>query len=260
LARRGAEVVITSRDEGRGREAVAAIERATGRWVEVMTLDLGSFASVRSFAGRFIERHERLDVLVNNAGLILGERRLTVEGFEQTFGVNHLGHFLLTDLLLDRLRSSAPARVVNLSSDAHHSARKGLDFSDLQSERGYSSFAVYARSKLANIYFTKELARRLEGSGVDVNAVHPGVVATRFAADGDARGPIAWFFKLARPFLRTPAKGAATSVHVACAPELDGVSGKYFKDCREVAPSRVALDDDAARRLWEASEALVGSV
>ena len=258
LVGRGAEVVITSRDAERGAGAVRSVEQATGKRAAVMALDLASFASIRGFAAEFLERYARLDVLINNAGLILGDRRLTEEGFEQTFGVNHLGPFLLTGLLLDRLRASAPARVVNLSSDAHRSARSGLDFADLQSVGGYSSFAVYARSKLANIHFTRELARRLSGSGVVVNAVHPGVVATRFAADGDARGPVAWFFRWARPFLRSPARGAATSVFVASAPELSGVSGKYFSNCREVAPSRAALDDSAAGRLWEASEALIG--
>jgi NAD(P)-dependent dehydrogenase (short-subunit alcohol dehydrogenase family) len=257
LAARGAEVVITSRDAGRGEAAAAAIGRAAGRPVSVMELDLASFASIRAFAGRFLERYPALHVLVNNAGLLLSDRRTTAEGFEQTFGVNHLGHFLLTKLLLDRLKGSSGARIVNVSSDAHRSARSGLEFDDLQSERSYKGFPVYARSKLANVLFTRELARRLDGCGVTTNALHPGVVATRFAADGDARGPVAWFFRFARPFLRTPMDGAATSIHCATAPELEGVTGRYFANRAERAPSRAALDDDAARRLWDASEELV---
>ena len=257
LAERGADVVITSRDTQRGKEAVEAIERAIGRRIAVLPLDLASFQSIRSFAAAFLARYESLHVLINNAGLILSDRRTTAEGFEQTFGVNHLGHFLLTNLLLDRLKQSAPARVIHVASEAHRIARKGLDFDDLQARTHYRGLGVYARSKLANVYFARELARRLEGTGVTSNALHPGTVATRFARDGDVKGIVRWFYKLLGRLLKTPTQGAATSIHLASAPELEGVSGKYFKNRKEIRPTRVARDDEAAARLWAASEGLV---
>lgn len=257
LARSGAGVVFTSRDPDKGRQAAADIRERSGAEVDCLPLDLASFASIRRLAADFLERYERLDVLINNAGLILSERTETEDGFETTFGVNHLGHFLLTQLLLDRIKASAPARIINVSSRAHLRAKDGLDFDDLQLRKGYGGLQAYARAKLANIYFTRELARRLEGKGVTVNAVHPGGVATGFARDGDVRAPFSWVFVLVRPLLRSPEEGAQTSIYVASAPELDGVTGKYFKDSKESEPSLVAQDDDAAKRLWTASEALV---
>ena len=180
-----------------------------------MGLDLASFASIRAFAADFLDRYDRLDVLCNNAGLVLQKRQETADGFEATFGVNHLGHFLLTDLLLDRLRASAPSRVINVSSDAHKQARNGLDFDDLQSTRRYRGFAVYSKSKLANISFTRELARRLDGSGVVVNALHPGFVASRFGRDGDTgrAGNVVMF--IIRPFAINSEQGAQTSIFLA---------------------------------------------
>jgi NAD(P)-dependent dehydrogenase (short-subunit alcohol dehydrogenase family) len=186
LARKGAHVVITSRDTTRGDAARAEIVRRSGNEsVDVMQLDLASFASVRAFAAAFLERYERLDVLIDNAGLVLGSRSVTEDGNETTLQVNHLGHFLLTALLRDRLVASAPSRVVVLTSDAHKNARRGLDFDDLQSERKYRSFSVYSKTKLANVLFTRELARQLDGTGVTVNCAHPGFVASRFGRDGD---------------------------------------------------------------------------
>lgn len=256
----GAEVIITSRDDSKGERAKAEIEGAIGRSIRLERLDLASFGSIRSFAARILETTPRIDVLINNAGLILDKRSETEEGFEATFGINHLGHFLLTELLLERLRESAPSRIVVLASDAHYRAKSGLDFDDLMSERGsFRGFDVYAKSKLANVMFARELGRRLEGSSVTVNAAHPGVVATEFAGKDDTRGLIGVFFGLVRPFLRTPEKGAATSVYLASAPELKDVSGKYFADSREKPPSRPARDDEACRRLWEVSEALIAS-
>lgn len=260
LAAAGADVVLTSRDPTRGAAAVASIEAATGVAVTAMALDLGSFASIRAFAADFLAQRDALHLLINNAGLILSERRTTEDGFEQTFGVNHLGHFLLTDLLRERLVASAPARIVNVASRAHRRAKRGLDFDDLMSEGSYEGMDVYAKSKLANIYFTVELARRLEGTGVTANSLHPGVVATGFAADGDAKGLVAWFFKLGRPFLRTADEGAATSLYVAQAPELEGVTGEYFSDCAPGRPTKIAEDEAAAERLWIMSEALVAGV
>lgn len=254
----GAEIIITSRDDSKGAAAKAEIEQTIGRSIRLERLDLASFASIRAFASRILETTPRLDVLINNAGLILDKRVTTEEGFEATFGINHIGHFLLTDLLLERLRESTPARIVVLASDAHYRAKSGLDFDDLMSERGsFRGFDVYAKSKLANVMFTRELAKRLEGSGVTVNAAHPGVVATEFAGKDDTRGIIGIFFGLIRPFLRTPEKGAATSVFLASSKEVEGVSGKYFADSREKPPSRPARDDEACQRLWEISEALI---
>jgi NAD(P)-dependent dehydrogenase (short-subunit alcohol dehydrogenase family) len=258
LGRRGARVVFTARDPGKGEAAARQIRAETGAEVTWMLLDLASFASIEAFGSQFRERFAELHVLVNNAGLILSERSETADGFEATLGVNHLGHCLLTELLLDRLRASAPARIVVLSSDAHRRSR-GLDFEDLQSHRRYGAFRVYADSKLANLYFVRELARLLQGTGVTVNAVHPGVVATDFAADGDTRGPLRWFYRVAEPLLRTPSEGAETTLYVATAPELAEVTGEYFANCRRVRPSRVARDDRAARRLWQVSAELVAA-
>jgi len=262
LAGLGARVVITSRNEERGRSARQEIaERSGNDSVEVMSLDLASFTSIRSFAADVLDRFDHLDVLVNNAGLILYRRAETREGFEETFGVNHLGPFLLTDLLLERLRASAPARVVVVSSAAHKSARQGLDFDDLQAEHKYRWAKAYGKSKLANIYFTRELARRLDRTGVTVNALHPGFVRSEFGRGGDLGGIYGWGIKyVASPFAISPEKGALTSIYLASSPEVGDVSGGYFYKCKPSTPSSVAQDDDAADRLWDASEKLVASV
>jgi len=260
LARRGATVVMCARDHRRGQAAVAEVKQSTGsESVELLDLDLASFASIRAAVANFLERHNRLDVLINNAGLVLGDRRTTEEGFESTFGVNHLGHFLWTKLLLDTLKRSAPARIINLASDAHRMS-KGLDFTDLMYEqRKYNSWKVYGDSKLANILFTRELARRLAGTGVVVHAVHPGVVATGFARDGDYQGIVGWLVKVAGPLLLTPAKGARTSIHVATCKEAGETTSMYWAKSRTKKPTAYARDDESARILWERSEALVNS-
>jgi NAD(P)-dependent dehydrogenase (short-subunit alcohol dehydrogenase family) len=262
LAAAGAEVTITSRDAGRGEAARTDIVERAGvdaDRVEVMALDLASTASIRSFAEAYLAGHPRLDVLVNNAGLILSERTTTEDGFETTFGVNHLGHVLLTELLLDRLKESAPARIVVVASEAHKFALDGLKFDDLQCERHFFSYRVYGRSKLANILFTRALAKRLEGTGVTVNAVHPGSVATRFARDGDTAFVTALSTYVARPFSRTPEEGARTQVHVASAPELADVSGAYFCNSKQADRrlSRAARSDESAERLWTVSRELL---
>jgi NAD(P)-dependent dehydrogenase (short-subunit alcohol dehydrogenase family) len=258
LARAGAFTVITARSASRGGEALADIRSASGSdQVELVVFDLADLSSVASGAQQILERCEHLHVLVNNAGLVLSERTETVDGFESTFGINHLGPFQLTRLLTDRLVASAPARVVNVASTAHRSARRGVGFDDLQSRHRYSAMRVYSRSKLANILFTNELARRLAGTGVTANSVHPGTVATGFARDDDAKGVLAFGIKLIRPFILTPEQGARTSVYVASSPELDGVTGRYFVKSRPRTPSPAARDEAAAALLWSVSEQLV---
>ncbi|HEY7946406.1 MAG TPA: SDR family NAD(P)-dependent oxidoreductase, partial [Acidimicrobiales bacterium] len=185
------------------------------------------------------------------------DRRLTVDGLESTFAVNHLGPFLLTQLLLDAISASPQGRVVNVSSTAHSAARRGLDFDDLQSARNYRAMRVYGMSKLANIYFTTELARRVQGSNVTANCLHPGTVATGYGRDGDATGLLGFGVRVIAPFVLSAEKGARTSVYLASSPAVATVSGKYFIKCKERQPSKVALDADAARRLWEASEQLI---
>ena len=260
LAALGARVWITARDPRRGAEAVAGIRAASDNDdVDQLRLDLASLDSIRHFAAELHERTDRLDVLVNNAGVVMRRRAETVDGFEMTFGVNHLGHFLLTDLVLDLLRAAAPSRIVVVASDAHKFARGGLDFDDLQHERGYGvmGMKVYGRSKLANILYTRELARRLDGTGVTVNAVHPGAVNTHLARDGDGGrfGELA--MRLGGRFMRTPAEGAATSIHVASAPGLEGVTGGYFADSAPARATAAASDDAAAAKLWSLSEELL---
>jgi NAD(P)-dependent dehydrogenase (short-subunit alcohol dehydrogenase family) len=259
LTAMGARVLLTARNADRGRAAVAEIaDRTPGARVQLVVFDLADLSSVRRGAAEILEQAPRLDVLVNNAGVVLSERRVTVDGYEATFATNHLGPFLLTNLVLDRLRASAPARVVNVASTAHNSARKGIPFDDLQSEGRYRGMRVYGQSKLANILFTNELARRLEGTGVTANSLHPGTVRTGYGADGDARGLLAVGLKVSGPFFLSPAKGARTSVYLASSAEVDGVSGQYFVKCKPRTPRSWARDPEAAQRLWRVSEELVG--
>jgi len=259
LASVGARVVFTARDEARGSDARTEIRTRSGSdEVEVMPLDLARFASVRDFAKRWGDEHDQLDVLVNNAGLILNSRRQTDDGYEMTFQVNHLGPFLLTQLLRDQLVAGDDARVVNVASDAHSSARRGLDFDDLQSTRHYRGFRVYGKTKLANILFTRELARRWADTGVTANAVHPGFVASSFGRDGDTGRFGALLFPLLKPFALSAEQGARTQVYVASAPELAGITGGYWVKSAPATPSAAAQDDAAAARLWQVSEELVG--
>jgi NAD(P)-dependent dehydrogenase (short-subunit alcohol dehydrogenase family) len=258
LAGEGARVVFTTRDARKGADALAEIrERAGNDSVGVLELDLADLASVRELPARFAEQHDHVDVLVNNAGLMLTSRRETVDGYEMTFQVNHLGPFLLTNLLREQLVAGDDARVVNVASAAHSSARDGLDFDDLQAKR-YRSYRVYARSKLANILFTRELARRWNDTGVTANAVHPGFVASNFGRDGDGGKLAGFVLPLLRPFALTPEQGAQTQVYVASAPELAGITGGYWAKSAPATPSAAAQDDAAAARLWEVSEELVG--
>jgi NAD(P)-dependent dehydrogenase (short-subunit alcohol dehydrogenase family) len=258
VAAAGARTVITARSQARGQEAVEAIRRDTGNpAVELVLFDLADLSAVRRGAAELLDRFDRIDVLVNNAGVVLSDRTETVDGLEATFAVNHLAPFLLTELLTDRLVASAPARVVTVSSVAHRSARGGLDFDDLQSSRRYRGMQAYARSKLANLLFTTELARRLDGRGVTANAVHPGTVATGYGRDGDTHGFLTFGLKVIKPFVLTPERGAQTSVYLVLSPEVADVTGRYFVRGKERATSRAARDQVAAARLWAASEALV---
>lgn len=269
LATLGASVVITARHPDRGDRAVSAIRRRAGsERVEVLPLDLASFDSIRSFTRMFLDRYERLDVLVNNAGLApAGRRWETTDGFEAAFGVNHLGHFLLTRLLLERLKASAPSRVVVVSSGAYRVARTGICFDDLQHEGDFHSLQVYGESKLANIYFTRILAGRLAGTGVTVNALSPGYVATELGRPrpedlvGAVRKPQApqpsdgVFGPLPDPL--SPADGARTSVYLATSPEVEGVTGSFYRRTKPVTLDGVASDLAAAQRLWDESERLI---
>jgi len=260
LARAGARVVVTARSEQRGTDAVADIRAASGSAdVELSVFDLGDLSSVRAGAQDLLARCPRIDVLCNNAGLILTERTLSADGYEATFAINHLGPFLLTDLLLPRLAESAPARVVNVASTAHRLARRGMVFDDLMAERSYKQMEVYGRSKLANILFTTELARRLAGTGVTANSLHPGSVATGYARDGDTTGFLAWGIKVYAPFSLTPEQGARTTVYLCSSPDVAGVTGRYFAKCKEKAPAATASDEAAAARLWAVSEELVAA-
>ncbi|MBZ0251991.1 MAG: SDR family oxidoreductase [Candidatus Methylomirabilis sp.] len=251
LARRGARVVLACRSEEKTRPVVDAIRAAHGeRAADFLALDLADLASVRDAAKAFLARGEPIHVLLNNAGLA-GQRGATKDGFEVAFGVNHLGHFLWTLLLLDRLKESAPARVVNVASKNHQYA-KGIDFDALRRPtRTIAGLPEYAVSKLANILFTQELARRLSGSGVTAYALHPGVVAS------DVWRHVPWPVRaiLKRRMLSNE-EGARTSVYCASAPELEGVSGRYYDKCAERAPHEAATEA-LARELWERSEAWV---
>ncbi len=254
LARLGASVALVARDREKGANTLAAAREASaGGAPSLFLADLASLAQVRRAAAELAAALPRVDILVNNAGALHMTRKVTEDGLEMTFAVNHLAPFLLTSLLLPKLRASAPARVVTVASEAHRSGP--LDFDDLQSERGYAGMKVYGRSKLANILFSNELARRLEGSGVTSNSLHPGVVATGFGKND--RGWMHLLVTLARPFLLSPEKGARTPLHVAASPAVVNVSGRYFKDGREASPAPYALDPAAQRRLWDVSVRLV---
>jgi NAD(P)-dependent dehydrogenase (short-subunit alcohol dehydrogenase family) len=259
LARLGAHVTITSRTLATAETTADELRDHTGAEIEPAQLDLSSLGAVRAFAATYADRHDRLDVLINNAGTMAGKRRTTGDGFEWTLAVNHLGPFLLSNLLTPLLIESAPARVITVSSENHRSAKRGLDFDDLQMTTSYSASRAYAASKLANVLFTAELDRRLAPQGVTARALHPGVVATNFGKDPDSPRWMGLSMTLLKPFLATPVKGAATSVHLATAQPGELDAGIYWASSRPKQPSDAALDEDAARTLWEASAELVAS-
>jgi NAD(P)-dependent dehydrogenase (short-subunit alcohol dehydrogenase family) len=257
LARRGARMFLVGRDPGRTEAAVAQVKTRSGSGeVSSFLCDFSSQASIRALAGQVLSKLDRLDVLINNAGGVNKKRELTADGIEKTFAVNHLGYFLLTNLLLDLIKKSAPARVVTVASIGHR--RGTLDFDDLGFERGgYWIMKAYMRSKLANVLFAAELARRLAGTGVTSNSLHPGSVATNIWS-----GAPTWAKPLIqilyRPFFITAEEGGATLVQLAAAPELEGVTGKYFENGKAVPPAPLARDEALAKRLWDVSAAMTG--
>ena len=253
LAAMGAEVVVSGRNKERGEAAVGEIRHeSVSEKVSLMLADLAVQAEVRGLAQAFKERHDRLDVLVNNAGVIQSKRTETPDGIESTLAVNHLAPFLLTNLLLDLLKESAPSRIITVSSEARRGAE--IDFDDLQSERRYRAFPVYGMTKLANILFTYELAERLEGTGVVANCLHPGSVNTNFANNNRSLGTL--IFRAFKPFMRTPEQGADTVVYLAVSPETGKMTGRYLTDRKVISSYEEPHDVLAQKRLWEVSEEL----
>ena len=255
LAAMGADVVVVGRNRERGEVALGEIKsQSHSESVELMLADLSVQDEVRGLAGAFLERYDRLDVLANNAGLVQSKRTETADRIETTLAVNHLAPFLLTNLLLDRLKQSAPSRVITVSSEAQ---RWGdMDFDDLQSTQKYRGFPVYGMTKLANIMFTYELAERLKGTFVTANCLHPGAVGTNFGKNNG--GPMTLFFRAAKPFMRSPEQGADTLIWLASSPDVEGVSGTYFSDRKEIEAKKIVHDPATRRRLWEISEDLTG--
>jgi retinol dehydrogenase-12 len=254
LAERGAELILLGRNEQRGQTAVADVKRATGRVPEFMSVDLSNQSAVRAFAARFNENHPRVDVLINNAGGMFGRRQLSTDGIEMTFALNHLAYFSLTTLLMPRLRAAERARIVNVASDAHFGIE--LDFEDLQTERRYSGLRAYKRSKLCNLLFTYELSRRLEGSSITANALHPGFVSSEIGVRNGWTVALVW--SLLTLFAISPERGAETSAYLACSAEVESISGEYFAKSQITPSSRVSCDREAAKRLWDISVSLTG--
>jgi NAD(P)-dependent dehydrogenase (short-subunit alcohol dehydrogenase family) len=256
LATLGARVGITGRDRARAEAAAATIIRASGNpAVDIFVADMSSQAEVRRLADEVLAAYPRLDILLNNVGGFWAHRHVTADGLERTFALNHLAPFLLTDLLLDRLKASTPARVVTVSSGAQSMGT--IDFDDLMGDGKYSGQAAYNQSKLANVMFTYELARRLEGSGVTATALHPGVTSTGFGAEDMARG---WgpLIALMRPFMKSPERGADTPIYLASSPEVEGISGQYFADRKPKTSNPSSYERATTTRLWDVSAELVG--
>ena len=256
LAELGATLVLVGRNSEKTSATVEQVQEQTGNQeVHSLIADLSSLQAIRQLADDFKAEHQRLDVLVNNAGALMLSRQETVDGIEMTFALNHLSYFLLTNLLLDVLKSSSPSRIVNVSSDSHHNAQ--LDFEDLQNQKRYRGYKAYGRSKLANLLFTYELARRLEGTGVTVNGLHPGLVATGFLATNNGlKGRVFNFF--VRRVGRSVERGARTVTYLATSSDVESVTGGYFMDEGIVDSSPASYDQDASLRLWQVSEELTG--
>jgi NAD(P)-dependent dehydrogenase (short-subunit alcohol dehydrogenase family) len=259
LAARGARLLVHGRDPDKGARAVAELRARSGNpAIEFLQADFSSLADVRRLAAAVMERTQRVDVLVNNAGGIFVKRALSKDGYEMTFAVNHLAPFLLTHLLLDTLKNGTSSRIVTTASNAHRSAK--IVFDDLQATRKYSPMSAYGSSKLANILFTRALAKRLQGTAVTATCVHPGFVRTNFGSnnENDVSPLIKRIFRFVSRFARTPEKGAETVVYLAASPEVQGESGGYYFDCKLTPPTSAAQDDAAAERLWQVSERLAG--
>jgi NAD(P)-dependent dehydrogenase (short-subunit alcohol dehydrogenase family) len=256
LAGMGARLVLVARDKARGEATLAKLRHAApGLTHTIHYADLSRFAEMKRVAAEIAAAEPRVDVLINNAGALFGSRQVTADGLEMTFATNHMAYFLLTLGLRTSLLAAAPtARVINTASDAHKG--KKLDFNDLQSAQSYSGFNVYGRSKLANILYTRELARRWAGTGVTANSLHPGFVATRFG--DESGGMLSFGVRVAKNFAISPEKGAETIVYLASSDEVANISGKYFYKCRVATPTKEAQDDEAAKRLWVETEKLAG--
>ena len=255
LAQQGARIVLVARDRGRGERVLKRLEEiAPGRNHGAHYANLSRLAEMKRVCEAIAGHEERIDVLINNAGALFSTRQVTGDALEMTFATNHIAYFVVTNLLLERLKATPGARIVSTASHAHKRAK--LDFNDLQSEKHFSGFGMYDRSKLMNILFTRELARRLEGSGVTANCLHPGFVATRFA--DASSGFVSAVVRGAKTFALTPEEGAKTIVYLATSAEVAAVSGKYFYQCKEVLPSAEAHKDADARRLWDLSLQLSG--
>lgn len=253
LAAKGARIVFVARDRNRGGETLKHL-RAIAPHADHAEhyADLSKLREMKRVAAEITATESRIDVLINNAGAMFNSRRMTEDGLEMTFATNHMSYFVLTSLLRDRM--GAGGRIVNTASDAHKGAC--LDFQDLQSARSYSGFGIYGRSKLCNILFTRELARRLAGSGITANCLHPGFVATRFG--NQSGGVLSLAIRLAKNFALTPEQGAETIVYLASSPDAVERNGEYFHNCRPITPTKEALNDDDAKRLWEVSARLAG--
>lgn len=260
LAKRGARIILACRNQSKGNDAVIDIIQASGSSnVVLRLLDLGSFKSIRDFAAEVNKNEDRVDILINNAGVMFCPYMETQDGYETQFGTNHLGHFLLTNLLLDKIKACAPSRIVNVSSHGHFYGE--IDFDDLLGKKKYDSYKAYFQSKLANVLFTRQLAKRLQGTGVTTNSLHPGAVNTELARHLSLSkvnilsalvAPVFWVF------LKTPRQGAQTSIYCAIDTSLNDVSGQYFADCRQMKCAKRGYDDGVAKKLWEVSEELTG--
>jgi NAD(P)-dependent dehydrogenase (short-subunit alcohol dehydrogenase family) len=254
LAEMGARVVMINRNPAKAEGVAEEIRQTATGSVELLKGDMSSFASIREAAAEALERFPRIDVFISNAGVFRARRHVTADGLEEVFAVNHLAPFLLTNLLLDRIKASAPSRIVIVASTAHQGAK--LDFDDLLLEKRYGAWKAYSRSKLSNVMFTYALARRLEGSGVTANSLHPGFVATRLGSGNKI--PIRPVYVLLRPFTISPKKGAETSVFLASSPDVEGVNGEYFDQKRESRSSRFSQNEDSQELLWDMSAKLTG--
>ena len=254
LAGMGADLAIIGRDRRRSEDAAREIRAAGGGRVDLFIADLSSQSEVRGLAEEVLQRLSRIHVLINNVGGYFDTRHVTADGLERTFALNHLAPFLLTNLLLEKLKQSASARVVTVSSNAQAAGR--IDFNDLQGERSYSGARAYSQSKLANVLFSYELAKRLKGTSVTSNSLHPGVVSTSFGAD-DPGTVQRIFIPFLRAVMKTPAQGAATSIHLASAPDLEQVTGRYFANSRPKRSSKLSYDEATAATLWQVSGDLV---